>query len=38
LFQTLVDTKDCNSSQMDAGLGLKFVEGAIPVKKSQTKS
>jgi hypothetical protein len=38
LFWILVDTKNRNIAQVDATLGLKFVEGVIPGEKVKRKT
>ena len=38
MFRTLADTKNCSSAQMNAVLGLKFVECTIPKKKVEQKA
>jgi len=38
LFQTLADTKNRSAAQVNAVLGLQFVECAIPEKKVKRKA
>jgi hypothetical protein len=38
MFRTLADAKNCSSAQMNAVLGLKFVEFTIPKKKVEQKA